>query len=158
MTEQTRGGVTAIDNRTLRTLLPHAGSMCLLDTVSAWDESEITCCADSHRAADNPLAVDGRLPIEAGIEYAAQAMAIHGSLCGGRDKGGAPRIGYLAVLSKVRWSVQHLDDCDSPLRVRATRLVATADGSHYQFELSHRGAVLLSGQAVVALADSDTLA
>jgi len=32
-----------IDKAAIRRLIPHAGAMCLLDTVIAWDETSITC-------------------------------------------------------------------------------------------------------------------
>ncbi len=60
--------------------LPHAGRMCLLDRLEAWDGDSITCFATSHRDAHNPLRRAGRLPAVAGVEYAAQAMALHGNL------------------------------------------------------------------------------
>ena len=54
--------------------------MCLLDCVETWDEERIHCRASSHRAMDNPLRVCERLGTACGIEYAAQAMAVHGAL------------------------------------------------------------------------------
>lgn len=41
--------------------IPHQGSMCLLDTVTSWDDSYISCQASSHRAPDHPLRAHGRL-------------------------------------------------------------------------------------------------
>ena len=35
--------------------IPHAGSMCLLDEVVAWDDERICCTATSHRDPGNPL-------------------------------------------------------------------------------------------------------
>ena len=35
--------------------IPHQGSMCLLDRVTAWDSSQISCEASSHRDDSNPL-------------------------------------------------------------------------------------------------------
>jgi predicted hotdog family 3-hydroxylacyl-ACP dehydratase len=138
-----------IEFEQLQTLLPHAGSMCLLKQVADWDQQQISCLASSHLAGDNPLRDGDCLPVEAGIEYAAQAMAIHGQLCGGGES--EPRIGYLAVLSNVDWHCERLDDVDDDLVIIATRLMATADGSSYEFQLCAGGATLLSGQAVVAL-------
>ena len=63
-------------------LIPHAGAMCLLDAVLSWDRTSIACTASSHRAIDNPLAAEGRLDAVCGVEYAAQAMAVHGGLAG----------------------------------------------------------------------------
>jgi len=60
--------------------LPHAGRMCLLERLESWDGDSITCIATSHRDADNPLRRGGHLHAVAGVEYAAQAMALHGNL------------------------------------------------------------------------------
>ena len=48
-----------------------------------WNAERISCVSRSHRAADNPLRAGGRLGIACGIEYAAQAMAVHGALIAG---------------------------------------------------------------------------
>jgi predicted hotdog family 3-hydroxylacyl-ACP dehydratase len=54
--------------------------MCLLDRVVHWDSQRIHCRASSHRSADNPLRSRDQLSAACGIEYAAQAMAVHGAL------------------------------------------------------------------------------
>lgn len=121
-------------------LIPHQGTMCLLDRVLAWSAGEITCAASSHLAADNPLRRDGRLGAICGIEYGLQAAALHGALvqggvapavvaagrsvglvaCAGRAQaaaGGAtcgdmgkPSPAYLAALRTVELYVDYLDD------------------------------------------------
>ena len=60
--------------------IPHQGSMCLLDEVLAWNEQRIVCSAVSHTSPENPLRLAGRLGSANGVEYAAQAMAVHGAL------------------------------------------------------------------------------
>jgi predicted hotdog family 3-hydroxylacyl-ACP dehydratase len=60
--------------------IPHQGRMCLLDEVIDWDRRQIRCRSATHRAPDNPLRSHGRLGSACGIEYAAQAMALHGAL------------------------------------------------------------------------------
>jgi predicted hotdog family 3-hydroxylacyl-ACP dehydratase len=42
-------------------LIPHQGTMCLLDEVVAWDADAIHARSRSHSRADNPLRSDGRL-------------------------------------------------------------------------------------------------
>ena len=61
-------------------LVPHAGSMCLLDRVLEHSDTTVRCAAVTHRAASNPLRRDGRLAALHLVEYAAQAMAVHGAL------------------------------------------------------------------------------
>jgi predicted hotdog family 3-hydroxylacyl-ACP dehydratase len=132
-------------------LIPHSGEMCLLRRIHAFDDTTIECRADSHRDTSNPLRNATGLPISAGIEYAAQAMAVHGAL-GAKDSG-RPRSGYLAVLSRVEWFRETLDDLPGELAVVAHRLASSESGSNYRFQVFHEGQSLLEGQAVVALRD-----
>lgn len=123
--------------------------MCLLDAVVDWSESGITCRAISHTDPANPLRAEGRLGAANGIEYAAQAMAIHGALLASADE--RPRQGYLTSVRSVQLHVVRLDDLKGELRVVAERL--SGDGNHvlYQFSLSHDGHCLLEGRAAVIL-------
>jgi predicted hotdog family 3-hydroxylacyl-ACP dehydratase len=130
-------------------LIPHSGAMCLLDGVVEWDASRILCMSRSHRAADNPLRTEGGLPAVCGVEYAAQAMAVHGGLAG--KIGGRPRAGYLASLRDVVCRRDRLDDLEGDLVVEAEQVVG--DGAHviYRFRLRVGEVEVLSGQAMVML-------
>ena len=130
-------------------LIPHSGAMCLLDGVIQWDADRILCTSRSHRAADNPLRADGRLPAVCGVEYAAQAMAVHGGLAG--NVGGRPRAGYLASLRDVECRRDRLDDLEGDLVVEAEQVAG--DGAHviYRFRLWVGEVEVLSGQALVVL-------
>lgn len=130
-------------------LIPHDGSMCLLDGVLQWDARRIVCVSRSHRAADNPLRTNGLLPAVCGVEYAAQAMAVHGGLAGKFVR--KPRAGYLASLREVECRRDRLDDLDGDLVVEAERVAG--DGAHviYRFQLWVGDVQVLSGQALVAL-------
>ncbi len=64
----------------LLSLIPHQGAMCLLDRVVEWDKDRVLLATATHRAADNPLRLDGRLRAVHLCEYGAQAMAVHGGL------------------------------------------------------------------------------
>ncbi|UCE90426.1 MAG: hypothetical protein JSW10_06340, partial [Pseudomonadota bacterium] len=75
-----------IERDELCSLIPHAGTMCLLHTVEQWDEVSIVCTAISHHEADNPLCSKGALGAVHALEYGAQAMAVHGGLLA-REKG-----------------------------------------------------------------------
>ncbi len=145
---QTHSNLT-LDQAAIRQHIPHAGTMCLLDQVLRWDHTDIECLAVSHRSLDNPLRHNGILPIHAGIEYCAQAIALHGGLT--HKDSGPPRRGYLAVILGTQWYAQRLDDCAGALHVTATRQVRLQQGASYQFALQHEGHTLLTGQAVVAL-------
>jgi len=127
--------------------------MCLLDAVKEWSDSAITCLAISHTDPANPLRAEGRLGAANGIEYAAQAMAIHGALIAGEaaGKGATPRQGYLTSVRSVSLHVARLDDLPGELDVQAERLSGDANNILYQFSLSHAGRCLLEGRAAVVL-------
>ena len=141
---------TPIHRDRIHELIPHAGNMCLLDRVVAYDDSAIECAAVSHRDSGNPLRHRGILPIHTGIEYCAQAIAIHGQLTSAGPSG-TPRRGFLAVIMNTEWTVERLDDCVGELNVFAVKQVALQQGVTYTFELKHQGHTLLKGQTVVAL-------
>jgi predicted hotdog family 3-hydroxylacyl-ACP dehydratase len=69
-----------LDRQWIEQHIPHKGRMCLLDEVLSWDATRIRCRSATHRSPDNPLRQHGRLGAACGIEYAAQAMAVHGAL------------------------------------------------------------------------------
>jgi len=79
----------------IATHIPHQGNMCLLDGVVQWDDTRLTAIASSHLAPDNPLRAYGCLSSVHGIEYAAQAMAVHAALLGTAHAKSAPRAGVL---------------------------------------------------------------
>jgi predicted hotdog family 3-hydroxylacyl-ACP dehydratase len=137
-------------------LIPHSGAMCLLDGVVEWDANRIRCMSRSHRAMDNPLRTDGRLPAVCGVEYAAQAMAVHGGLTG--KFGGRPRAGYLASLRDVVCRRERLDDLEGDLLVEAEQVAG--DGAHviYRFRLRVGEVEVLSGQALVVLDTAGAMA
>ncbi len=138
----------------LERLLPHAGRMRLIDRVVSYDEQRIVCESDSHRAAHHPLAENGVLAIVCGLEYGAQAMAIHGALLA--THAGLPhdraRHGYLVTVSDLRWTVERLDQCTAPLAIEAVSEFRSGSQVAYRFELRAEGNIVLSGRASVVLA------
>ena len=160
--------------------LPHAGRMCLLERLAAWDNDSITCLASSHRDANNPLRRGGRLHAVAGVEYAAQAMALHGSLLsaptamdggsaeyagavfpptamdgGSAEYAGAvfrpPAMGYLASVRDLKLGIEDLAAVTEDLQVTARRLSGDAGGFIYEFEIRGGERLLLSGRAAAKL-------
>jgi predicted hotdog family 3-hydroxylacyl-ACP dehydratase len=136
--------------------IPHQGTMCLLDTVTAWDGDRIECQASSHQAADNPLRAQGRLGAACGVEYAAQAMAVHGALMAegtadSFDADAVPRAGYLASIRSVTLHVDRLDTVAAPLLVSAERITGDNNTVLYNFAVKAGDTALLSGRAVVVL-------
>jgi predicted hotdog family 3-hydroxylacyl-ACP dehydratase len=135
-----------LNHAQLAALIPHAGNMCLLDAVQSWDETHIACTALSHRDVTNPLRSRHRLHALCGVEYAAQAMAIHGALSRGEQK---PTPGLLAAARDVTLSVQRLDDVAAPLAIMAEKLIGDEAGVVYRFRISAAGRELLAGRATV---------
>lgn len=138
-----------LDHAWIAAHIPHQGDMCLLDAVVDWSENAISCRAISHTDPANPLRAADRLGAATGIEYAAQAMAIHGALLAGQDD--APRQGYLTSVRSVTLHVDRLDDLSGPLEVQAERLSGDANNILYQFSVGHAGRCLLAGRAAVVL-------
>lgn len=123
--------------------------MCLLDGVMEWDGHHIVCVATSHRAPDNPLSRAGRLAAVCGVEYAGQAIALHGALSGSQR----PRqAGYLASVRELRCTRPFLHDCAGVLTVAARLLLAEPERVLYEFAVHSESKLLLSGRAAVALA------
>jgi len=138
-----------LDHAWIAAHIPHQGNMCLLDAVVDWSENAISCRAIGHSDPANPLRAEGRLGAANGIEYAAQAMAIHGALLAGQDD--APRQGYLTSVRSVALHVDRLDDLAGPLAVQAERLSGDANTILYQFSVGHAGRCLLEGRAAVVI-------
>ncbi len=138
-----------LDHHWIAAHIPHTGRMCLLDTVLEWDARHIVCEALSHVAPDHPLRSDGRLGAAIGVEYAAQAMALHSALLAPSDA--APVQGYLASVRNLNLHVDRIDDLDAVIRVSAERVLGDARMAVYQFQLHHHQRCLLDGRASVVL-------
>jgi predicted hotdog family 3-hydroxylacyl-ACP dehydratase len=143
----------------IREHIPHQGRMCLLERVLSWDRQELRCCSGSHRAADHPLRAHGRLGSACLIEYAAQAVAIHGALLRAQEapagahelrRASAPTppqeythgsaqalnsgaAGLLASARSVQLAVDRLDGIATDLLIEARRLHSDARSALYAF-------------------------
>jgi len=134
-------------------LIPHAGSMCLLDAVLHWDAEGIHATSASHARADNPLR--GALGLHAVClaEYGAQAMAVHGALLA-RARGECQvRAGMLVSVRDLVLRVEYVDTLAGHLDVHASCLHADPGGAQYRFRVVHGGRVLASGRATVMYPD-----
>ena len=144
-----------LDRAGIAARCPHKGSMCLLDRVEAWDAQHIECSTGTHRDPANPLRAFGRLGAVCGIEYAAQAMAVHGSVLSS-DAADAARAGYLVSVRDTQMHVPRLDDIAADLQVTATCIMRSANTILYGFSVNAAGKVLLIGRATVVI-DAGTL-
>jgi predicted hotdog family 3-hydroxylacyl-ACP dehydratase len=131
-------------------LIPHSGTMCLLQALDAWDKQHIVCRAGSHRDPHNPLRTRSGLLAPNAIEYAAQAMALHGALIG-LEAGVPATPGYLASTRGVQLHRLRLDDLPGELHISATRQAGDARQILYAFTVSHAGEPVAEGRAAVVL-------
>ena len=129
--------------------IPHQGRMCLLENVLEWSGQRIVCDALSHTDLLNPLRAADRLGAANGVEYAAQAMAVHGALLA--QSAAAPTQGYLTSVRGLSLHVNRLDDLAGPLRVTAERLSGDTRLILYQFHIHHGERCLIEGRASVVL-------
>lgn len=146
MTLQTQ----TLDRDGIAARIPHSGSMCLLDGLLGWTADTVRCRASSHRDAAHPLRSPGGLLSPVAIEYASQAMALHGGLLAA--PGSQPSAGFLAAARNVNLHVSRLDDVPGLLLVTAKRLAGADATALYHFELHDEGGrLLVDGRATVVL-------
>ena len=124
--------------------------MCLLDRVVAWDDGSIRCTAASHRDAAHPLREANGLSVWAGIEYAAQVAAVHGSLVAGDA---APRQAVLGKARDVSATRERLDDVEGDLDLEARVKHRDPAGAVYEFEVRGGGSLVLQGQFTLMFRD-----
>ena len=145
---------TTID---IASLIPHQGAMCLLERVVSWDDERIRCAASNHRDPQHPLRGASGLLAACGIEYAAQAIAVHGSLTAAHDKEfSPPKLGYLANAKDVAWSVDRLDEIEGELTIDAEKLISEGGRSIYEFVISAQDRMLVQGRVAVVLEGATT--
>ena len=128
--------------------IPHSGEMCLLDGVLAWDSQTVRCLSRRHRDPRNPLKDHHGVGVACGIEFAAQAMAVHGALLATAPES-ARRPGYLVVVRSVRFEVARLDDLADDLIVSATLAGGDTETAAYAFQVTAARRLLLAGRAMI---------
>lgn len=130
-------------------LIPHAGTMCLLDAVLSWDERSIHALSAGHARADNPLRSAQGLHAIHLAEYGAQAMAVHGALLARAQGVVAVRPGLLVSLRDVQLIEEYVDQLDGHLDIHAQCLHADGGSAQYVFRVEHCGRLLVSGRAAI---------
>ena len=139
-----------LDRAWIGSHIPHQGAMCLIDEVVDWSDAEVHCRTASHRLKSNPLRTANCLRSECGIEYAAQAIAIHGAL-NVHPPGAAAVAGMLASVRDVAVRVARLDDLDEDLLVWARRRGGDLTALLYEFSIAAGARTLLAGRATIVL-------
>lgn len=125
--------------------------MCLLDEVLEWNATGITCRSATHRLVSNPLRTLDHLKALCAIEYAAQAIAVHGAV-----NAASPGIGpgMLVSVRAVELSADRLDDIAGDLLVRAVRIGGDATALLYDFSVSSDQQLLAAGRGTIVLRNS----
>ncbi len=148
-------------------LLPHSGSMCLIDQIISWDDNELIAHSRSHHDNNNPLrnnllSNSHSLSSIIGIEYAAQTMALHAGLLAEKENQGRPNKnnlgGYLATTRKVVIGSNSLCPPDTepfaPLVIQVSVLMRDTQGYTYQFNIHSQHVNIISGQLTIFLVPS----
>ncbi len=144
-----------LDHAGIAAVVPHRGRMCLLDRMRHWSVDAIHCSAISHRDVDNPLRSQRGLLAPCAIEYAAQAMALHGGLLARQS--GPPQGGYIAAVRDVKFAVSSLHDIDGELQIHAERLAGDVQLVSYRFHVDDAaGRRLAEGRATVVLEPAES--
>ncbi len=138
-------------------LIPHAGSMCLLEQVLSYSDAQIVCRTQSHLSPSNPLKVEGQLSKMHLIEYGAQAIAIHGGLLeaaaeeavqkeseskGCRPITRSPRArrpnaGFIATVKSVQWG--RFEPCTEFLEITAVAIATSEQSKVYEVTVCDAG-------------------
>jgi predicted hotdog family 3-hydroxylacyl-ACP dehydratase len=142
----------ALDRAWIERHIPHQGGMCLLDEVLSWNPVRVQCRSSTHRDTSNPLRAHNRLAAVCGIEYAAQAMAVHGALIASRITSptqSATVAGYLASVRNVSLYTNRLDDIQGDLVATAELVTGDEHTVLYDFTVSTDERVLLAGRATI---------
>lgn len=142
-----------LDADAIRARIPHRGRMALLAQADDWNDTGIRCLVTAHAAPDHPLRGRHGLLATAGIEFAAQATALHQALVAeARADGGGVRPGFIASVRDVRLHRLRLDDVAGALTVSAERLLAADRQAQYRFSITdHAGRALVEGRLTVVL-------
>ncbi len=133
----------------IATYIPHQGSMCLLERVEQCDSQRIVCRTGSHRSPHNPLRHAEQLGVAAGIEYAAQAMALHAALQAPSTE--RAQAGYLTSVRGVTMHAMRLDTYPQDLRVEAECVALSDSAAMYQFAVYADTTCVLEGKMSAVL-------
>ena len=126
-------------------LIPHEGSMVLIDQVDDWDLNKISCSSRSHLLSNNPLMVNNSLSAMHLIEYGAQAMAIHRGLLTGESLQG-----FLAAVRDAKFFIDNLDNVHGALYIQAIFELKINDNVVYTINVTdENNAPLLEARASV---------
>lgn len=128
-------------------LIPHGDSMCLLDEVIAWDESQIHCRSHQFANTANPLFEDDQLDAVLLLEYGAQAAAVHAALL--QSRLGESRPAYIGAVKDVEF-LAAIADNSLALDLHAQCLLSSSQGAIYELVAQQAGNTLLRGRLILS--------
>ncbi len=140
--------MSVVDRELIAGLIPHQGTMSLLERVASWNESTILALTTTHLASEHPLRSNGCLRAVHLCEYGAQAAALHGGLVA-RAAGSVAEPGYLVSLRDIRLACARIDDLSGELQIHAELLMQDSGSWQYRFAAAHAGATLASGRLAI---------
>lgn len=138
-----------LDKPAIECLIPHKGSMCLLDKVEQWDQQTVACISMSHHLPHNPLLEDGQLNAMVLVEYAAQAAAIHASLTGAGI--GGTHTALIGAVKALKLHCRSVAPSQKILTVVAQSILQSGGGAIYQIEVRAQDALLVEARVVLVL-------
>ena len=137
------------DHAVIDSLIPHKGAMCLLDGIEYHDGQRIICSTMQHRSTSNPLRTSAGLSSLHAIEFAAQAVAVHGGLLATAQA--RPPLGLLLSARDCRFGVRRIDDIEGPLVIEAAQAGNNDETLLYRFKVTAQDVLLAEGRVTVLL-------
>jgi predicted hotdog family 3-hydroxylacyl-ACP dehydratase len=113
-----------MDMPDIRSLVPHAGPMVLLDRVIAMDEESL--CAETRIVAESLFCDGDGVGAWVGIEYMAQAIAAHAGYLA-KLRGEPVKVGFLLGSRRYECTLPHFA-LGSVLRVHVQRVLQSENG------------------------------
>jgi len=138
-----------VERARIESLIPQQGAMCLIDRIEYWDGQRIICSTMQHHSPGNPLRARGILSSLHAIEFAAQAVAVHGGLLAAEKA--RPRFGLLLSARDCRFIRSRLDDIDGPLTIEAGQIGDNGQTRLYRFRISAQDVLVAEGRTAVVL-------
>lgn len=131
--------------------IPHAGQMVLLDKCISYSKNGLSCLSLSHIDTSNPLRTENGLSATCGIEYAAQAIALHSALLNGGNTG----LGFLAICKNITFKLRYLDTITTEIQISVKYISGSAELGLLQYgfviSASEGKQELLSGELGIAI-------
>jgi len=137
---------SALSRVEIERLLPQKGAMCLIDAALEVTADGIVCLANV-RTDGHPLGEVQGVPALHGVEYGAQAAALHRLIHNGEQ--GKVIGGLLLQVRDLHFFVDHLDRLPQPLRISARCAMASSEIARYIFEI--RAGDLLASRGELTL-------